>query len=283
MKKEKLLSQLYQKYINGELERKDFESSMFLYLRDTPERYNIFFGNRDRWKEFLSWAYPRLVKAIDMYQDLGSTFDSYITSIVHCTAREYRCREEDHRLTEYACWTARAREAEEIQVLENEAEYSENPVNLVIPEDIKWQQVLFLLLKAYYFVNEKIIEQAAPIIEMDSKIIWFLIEKIRILRLSSDETIFNFRERVYGQYYRCLAYQERMDAALPGTTHYEKMKGRFERAKKRYGAMKKRLGRMRPVASNRMIADVMGVPKGTVDTGISAIKRRLRSWAGEAV
>jgi len=283
MKKHKLLSELYQKYVNGELERKDLEGSIFLYLRDNFDRYNIFFGNQDRWREFLSWVYPRLVRAIDMYQDFGSSFDAYVVSIVRCTSREYRCREEDHKLTEYACWTARARETEEIMALENEPEYSEYPKNFIIPEDLKWQQILFLILKAYYFVNEEIVKQASRIIDMDSKIIWFLIEKIRILRSGNDDRIFGLRERLYGQYYRCLAYQKRMEAALPGTMYREKMKGRFERAQKRYSAMKKRLGGKRLAASNRMIADVLGVPKGTVDTGISAIKRRLRYWANEAV
>jgi hypothetical protein len=53
------------------------------------------------------------------------------------------------------------------------------------------------------------------------------------------------------------------------------MKDRFERARKRFYKMKKRLGGMRMSASNRMIADVLGIPRGTVDSSLSVIKNRM--------
>jgi len=66
-----------------------------------------------------------------------------------------------------------------------------------------------------------------------------------------------------------------MTGVQPGTDYYEKLKCRFERAKKRFYSMRKRLGGMRVAASNRMIAEVMGIPRGTVDSGLFAIRNRL--------
>jgi DNA-directed RNA polymerase specialized sigma24 family protein len=43
--------------------------------------------------------------------------------------------------------------------------------------------------------------------------------------------------------------------------------------------MKKRLGKMRTAASNRMIAEVLGVPLGTVDSSLYAIKNRATKAA----
>jgi hypothetical protein len=52
------------------------------------------------------------------------------------------------------------------------------------------------------------------------------------------------------------------------------MKNRFERARKRFYTMRKRLEGMRLSASNRMIAEVLGIPRGTVDSSLFAIKNR---------
>ena len=63
--------------------------------------------------------------------------------------------------------------------------------------------------------------------------------------------------------------------AQSGTEHHEKMRKRLERAKKRIKAMRKRLNGMRLSASNRLIAEILGIPRGTVDSSLFAIKNRL--------
>jgi len=272
MKHKKPLSELYQMYIDGNLERKNFEGKIFQYLLQNHERYNVFLGNREKWEEFLSWFYPRLSRAIDLYRDTGSSFDAYITSLVHCGSREYRCREEDHRLTEYTCWKARA---EEMELREIEPEYNNRGESITMPKGIKKHHLLFLLLKSYSFVNEEMVDHVARISGMGREVIWFLIDKLRILRSGDDDEIFNLRERVHGQYYRCLAYQKRMESATPGTVYHEKMKGRLERARKKLRKMKKRLCGIRKSATNRMLADVLGIPKGTVDSNLYSIKKHM--------
>jgi len=102
-----------------------------------------------------------------------------------------------------------------------------------------------------------------------------MIDELRKLRSSKDTEISELRERLYCQHYRCLAYQKRLNCSQPGTDYYVKMKDRFERARKRFLAMRKRLGGVRMGATNRMIATVLGVPKGTVDTALYVLKKHL--------
>lgn len=272
---EKLLSDLYQMYNKGAMQKKDIEGRMFRYLLENSDRYNLFDGNRDRWEEFLSWLYPRFTRAIDLYRDTGSSFDAYITGLVHCAAREYRCREAEHYLTEFVCWKARA---EEMELFESECEYPESRKEVFIPGGINPRQVLFLLLKSYFFVSDEFVKKAAGIIGMKSEAIRNLIDELRKQRSGQEAKILDMRERVHCQHYRCLAYQKRMSTALPGTEYHERMKDRFERARKRFDTMKKRLERMRMAASNRMIADLLGIPKGTVDSGLFSIKSYLASF-----
>ena len=272
MKYVKFLSELHEKYVMRKLPRKDFEGKIFLYLQQNQERFRIFSGNSDRWDEFLSWLYPRLARSIDLYKDMGSSFDAYITSLVHGAAKEYRSRETDHYMTEYVCWKARA---EEMSVFECEPEYLKDTKGFSLPKDINKRQILFLLLKSYFFVSDEFAEKVAKTIGMDVEIIHGMIGELRKRRAAREAAILDLRERLHCQHYRCLTYQKRLTGVQPGTDYYEKLRSRFERARKRFYAMKKRLGGMRMGASNRMIAEVIGIPRGTVDSGLFAIKNRL--------
>jgi hypothetical protein len=237
----------------------------------------MFNGNRERWNDFISWLYPRLARAIDLYRNLGSSFDAYITGLVNSAAREYRFRESDHNITEYVCWRAKA---EENVLFEKEPEYLDHCKDkkvVSIPDDINPKQILFLLLKSYFFVSNEFVEQVAKAIGMNVSVVQGMIDELRKRRSEKEAAILDLRERIHCQHYRCLSYEKRMQNSQPGTEHYETMRKRLERAKKRYKTMRKRLAGMRMSASNRMIADLLGIPRGTIDSSLFAIKNRFAS------
>ncbi|MCL2008482.1 MAG: hypothetical protein FWG77_10390 [Treponema sp.] len=273
MKNETPLSDMYILYMNGELSKTDFEGGIFNYLIKNNEFYRGFYGDRDYWNEFISWLYPRFSRAIDLYKDLGASFDAYMTGIIQSAVKEYRSREMEHKMTEFICWQARALD---MMLFEEEPPYLEKKHNVFsLPKDITPKQVLVLLLKAYYFVSDEFIDRVAESIGMDAKVVRNMVEEIRTMREAKEATITNLRERLYCQHYRCLAYQKQLNSAQVGSNYYIKMKNRFERAKKRLYRMKKRLEGMRLSASNRMIAKVVGIPAGTVDSCLFAIKNRV--------
>ena len=275
MKCEKPLSDFYQSYAMGKLLKKDLEGKIFLYLLNSQDRFRIFAGDNNRWNDYISWLYPRFARAIDLYRDMGLSFDTYIVSLVHNAAKEYRSRETEHYMTEYVCWQARA---EELVLSESEPDYlagGEERQAISLPKDINPKQILFLLLKSYYFVSDGFVKQVAQTIGMDIKLVQSMIEELRKRRASKEEEIRGLAERLHCQHYRCLTYQKRLKDTPLGTGYHEKLNRRFLLAKKRFSTMKKRLGGMRLAASNRMIAEVMGIPRGTVDSGLFAIRNRL--------
>ena len=272
MKSEMLLSELHKSYIANKLTKKDFEGMIFRYLLNNYENFRLFNRDRDRWNDFLSWFYPRIVRAIDLYRDLGSSFDAYIASLVRGGAKEYRCRESDHKITEYSCWQAKA---EELTLFESEPEYCERRKDVSIPEDVNPRQILFLLLKSYFFVSDDFVKRVAKTINMKVDVVQNMIDELRKRRSDRDAEILGFRERLHCQHYRFISYQKRMISTQRGTEYHDRMRTRYEGARKRFYAMKKRLGGMRLSASNRMIAEVLGIPRGTVDSSLSAIKNRL--------
>ena len=280
MQREKQLSELYSSYTEGEIPKKEFEGEVFKYLLNNFKRYHVFDGNRGKWEEFLGWFYSRLSRAIDHYRDIGATFDGYITSYIQGAVKEYRCREAEHYVTEFACWQAKA---EETLTYEYEHEKPEKPEKVSIPKDINPKQLLFLLLKSYYSVTEEIVERTASTIGIKSEILWDLIEKLKTLCSEKELGMLKLRERIHCQHYRCLVYQKRMNNAQKGTLYHDKLKVRFEHARKRFYSMKKRLCGIRMTASNRMIADVLGIPKGTVDSGLYMMKKYMALKGKKAV
>ena len=270
------LSDLYGLYVKKSLPKRDFEGLIFKYLLDNFERYRVFNGDRDRWSEFLSWLYPRLSRAIDLYRDLGSSFDAYIYRLVRCAVKEYRSRESEHYVTEYICWRAKA---EEMVLYESEPEYSEASNDPAIPPGVSSRQILILLLKSYHFVSDEFVKRIAKVIGMDAALVQGMIDELRLRRFEKELELYELRERVHSQHYRCLTYEKRMNDAPLGTVYYNKMLNRLERARKRYQCMKKRLGGIRMAPSNRILAEILGMPRGTVDSSLSALKNRLTSIA----
>ena len=281
MQNNSYLSDLQSDYICGKLDRKILEGLIFQYLLNNSERYRLFDGNRDKWVDFISWLYPRLSRAVDYYKETGASFDSYINSIVQWSSKEYSIREAEHKITELACWKARA---EEMQTCSPEPEYydgegkpwigrTRNMIHFPLI-NISPRQILILLLKSYYLVTPEFLSKVAQALDMNVDDIQALIDKLHDIRDKKEEKIHIQKERIYSQYYRCLAFQKRLSTTIPGTAKHEKLKSYVERAQRRFKIMKHRLKKTRIDATNQQIADVLNIPKGTVDSALFNVRER---------
>ena len=268
------LSELYHNYANGSLSKKDIEGKLFQHLLNNCKGYYYFDGSVNHWEDFVSWVQPRLTRAIELYRNTGASFDAYIAALVRCTTKEYRMREANHRATEYVCWQARM---EEMSVHEAEVEYMKEHRSISIPDGIKPRHLLLLLLKSYYFVSQELVRRVSRTIGMKPEIVLNMIDELKKLRSEKEASILSLRERLYCQHYRCLVYEKRMNSAQAGTDYHAKLKERFERAKQRFNSMKRRLQKMRHDPSNQMVAEVSGIPKGTVDSSLFTVKTKFAS------
>jgi DNA-directed RNA polymerase specialized sigma24 family protein len=265
-------SELREQYQQGHLSRKDFEGRIFQFLLKNHQRFNLFKHNQDTFSDYLAWLYPRLSRAIDSYKDLGSSFDAYICSIVHWSAKEYQSREADHHVTEYACWEARAEE--ESAANEGASVYRDTEENFKPVSNPR--QVLVLLLKSYFFVSDDFITRVAPALCVSPEALTGMVDKLRELRADRETEIRDLQEQLHVQYYRSVAYQKQLESIPEGAARLETMNGRLERARARYANIKQRLATINREPSNSQIATVMGIPKGTVDSTLYAIKQKAR-------
>jgi hypothetical protein len=268
------LSVLQQQYHFGRLNRKEFEGLIFQYLMNNFDYYHIFERDQERWIDFLSWLYPRLSRAVDGYREKGASFDAYINTIVQWGSKEYRMKEADHSATEYACWKARA---EEMALCDPEPDYGDSAIKILSPpEEFSDRQILILFLKSYYFISDDFLNRVAKFLHMDKDKLKKLVEELRILRDKREKAITDLKESVHSQYYRCLTFQKKLLSTSPESPYYEKLQNRFERAHTRLLLMQKRLARVKLDATNRQIAKVLNLPKGTIDSALHTI--REKAW-----
>jgi hypothetical protein len=261
------LTGLLNRYVRGHLSKRELEGKMFQFILDNYQRFHPYKWSKDDFMDYLCWLYPRLSRAIERYQDRGASFDAYITSLVRWSAREYRSRETDHRITENTCWRTQAREME---VRSEEPVYPE-PAFDAVPNP---RQILVLLLKSYHYVSDDFLKRIAPAVGIEAEKLSDLVEELRKMRLDREDEIRRLQERLYCQYYRCIAFEKRMMVSVEGSAKHERMKGRLARARKRLASMRKRLAAIKIEASNRQVANVIGVPKGTIDSSLFAIKSK---------
>jgi DNA-directed RNA polymerase specialized sigma24 family protein len=276
MKKQTQLSDLHQKYVQKEITKKEFEEYIFKYLLNNHEHLNPFKGNEERFMDFLSLLYPRISRAVDSYRDTGASFEAYLASIIHWSQKDYKTRESDHFIIEYSCWKARA---EEISSENPEPGYVETEIDLSpyeVLENYTRRQSLILFLKSYYFVSEDLLRRVAKILEMRQEDLWALVEQLRARRMKHERAVSELKARIHGQYYRCLAFQNRIAAAPLESALYEKLKKSYEKATHRLQNMKKRLAGFKVDVSNRQIAEILNLSKGTIDSTLHVIHEKAK-------
>ncbi|MDR0600489.1 MAG: hypothetical protein LBG84_10495 [Treponema sp.] len=267
---EESMNKMLKDYQRGLIDRRELEGRLFTHIRDNPRRFYQSRWDSDNWQDFISWLYPRLSRAVDHYRDQGLSFDVYIRALVRLSAKEYGLRKKERRIVEKAWWNV---EAEDMAVREPEepAYLQEEPVP---PKVSNPRQVLMLLLKSYYFLSEEHLSRLAPAVGLKKEELFRMVDNLRTLRARREAAINGLKERIHGQFYRCLGFEKRMLAAPLYSAYRIKMERCLETARKRLTSMRRRLAFTRIEASNKQVASVMGLAKGTVDSSLYAVRQR---------
>jgi hypothetical protein len=139
------------------------------------------------------------------------------------------------------------------------------------------RQILFLVLKSYYFMTEDFLHRIAETVGIGKKELQHLVDTLHEMRSKRETYIRELQERVYSQYYRCLAYEKRLSSTYEGTARHAKLTHYLDNARKRFQTMRKRLSGIRVDATNQQIATLLNIPKGTVDSALYSVREKWKS------
>lgn len=275
---EQHFNSLYREYEDGLIDRSELEGAIYQYFVKNQFKTNLANWTQDEYEDFVSWFYPRLHNAIDSFKKKGGTFETFINRVWNISAKEYRIRITINSVTEYSAWSVHV---PDLYAYEESPVYSYDKKENVISEFIfdkkgrkNPKQLLALILKCYYYVSDDLLERIAPKLDIDSKKLKEMIEKLRTIRQIKDDEIYLMKERIYCQYYRCIVYEKRLAFLQENSPAWTNLKIRLEKARTRLEKMRGRLTQVRTDASNRQVASVIGTSKGAVDASLHRLKAK---------
>jgi hypothetical protein len=269
------LADYMRQYTQGTIDRKKLEELIFRYILDNQRRFKPAGWEQDEWVDYLCWLYPRMCRAIDKYSDTRAPFDAYVSALINWSSREYRSRQLDHAVFEYSFWQANT---SDMMTLSEEPEYPEKKATLEAVTNPR--HMLVLILKCYYSVSDDFINRTAPLTGIKAETLRRFVDELRRKRLNRDQEIRDLRARIACQHYRCISFESRMRAAPEDSAHRAEMETRLEKARKRLVRMRKRLKNTRREATNKEISEVTGIPKGSIDSSIHALKWKWKTFKG---
>jgi DNA-directed RNA polymerase specialized sigma subunit len=280
------LNDLYSQYSGGLIGRGEFEGRIYEYLVNNQDKTSLSHWKHDEYEDFVSCFYTRLRKAIDSYRETGSSFETYTGTVMRLAAREHRIKAVTNSVTEYSAWSV---QIPDLYACEETPSYLHEKHEDAIPQITvpggrkNPKQLLALILKCYYHVSDDFLDRAACHIGIDRKKLKGMIDKLRIMRQKKDDEIFRMKERIYCQYYRCIVYEKRLLFIPENTSAYIKLKLRLEKARRRLEKMRWRITKIRTDATNREVAEVIGISKGAVDASLYSLKTKWDMLADKAM
>ncbi|MDR3301418.1 MAG: hypothetical protein LBT01_02650 [Spirochaetaceae bacterium] len=279
----------YAEYKAKVFDKRELEAKIFQYVLENPEYFGLcFYKDKDERTDFMCWLYPRMHKSIDRFKQGDATFDTYINSIVRYADKEFRGKRSFRYETESAIWDESvydmmAAEEEAVYGLDSNAQLelrgksekslckNDKPQKTIANP----KQTLILLLKSYYFVTDDLIERIAPSLGLTQKEIFEMIDELHSMRLGTEAKIQALKQRCFSQHFRCISIEKRLRNTDKDSIYYKTLNDKIKLHRTRLIRMRQRLKCMRIDASNRQVAQVLGVSKGTVDANLHAIKKRL--------
>jgi len=269
------LDSLYDQFVKGELDRADLESRIYTHIANNMHRFKFTSIRKDERSEFLAWVYPRLADAVGTFKDTGSSFDAYIHDRVNWGILDFKIESAERKTVESAYWTERSCEV----ICEPEEEYcrveesaASRPAPAIVLNNPK--QVLALALKCCFFVSDDFCEKIAPSLKIDARELRQKMERLRVVAAERAIRRRVLEERAATLYYRSVVLAAKLASAPEDSKRRSHCELSLNATRKRLESVRSRIGRIRLDASNREIAAELGVPKGTVDSGLYFLRRR---------
>lgn len=251
---------------------------------------------RRQWEEdecgdFLCYFYPRINRMIQRFEDRGKPFEALLAVALKWQMRGYaytrhKKRQKEKILTHTELWELPERSSPEDFVLEGPVQ---TPAGLkkalkiddsgVITEPGIRRRILYLLLREVHQVSEPLLVHVALLTGYDISWLEEKLEEARNLTLQRVARKQMFRHR------RCLALfnlyclHEEIRECVEGEERTVLL-DRIQRETERLNRAEEGIRRVPRGPSHREIANILGLPKGTVDSGLYYLSRSLGGTAG---
>jgi DNA-directed RNA polymerase specialized sigma24 family protein len=233
--------------------------------------------------DFLLGFYPRIERLIERYENTGSSFEAYLQSCLSWHMKSYirlriHKKREDRVLYKETCQALLDDAGEEEDLWEVREETPrpfaalEESLHAAQEKRKHRRQIMLLALKCADSMNDENINQISSHTGIHSSCVFHLIEILRTTMRKRTERIRSLEEGRRRTYLR-LRYLTEEKRACQDEFLLAKLNKKIRREKKNYETAWKILAQAPKAPSHSDIARILGIPKGTVDTGFHYIKK----------
>ncbi|MCX7029479.1 MAG: hypothetical protein NTU62_05085 [Spirochaetes bacterium] len=231
--------------------------------------------DEDACSEFYLFFHPRLLRVLCRFRDQGKPFESYLSSVLHWQARSFshqRKKDEQAWAMGFRLEPAAAPEPDEV----HDPAWSPAPRRLASPRlrIADRRSLLFLVLKCCRRLQPEHLAAAAAATGVEPHRLADLVDRLRAGLEPAEQRLATLRERRNRAFSQARLLEAEL-AGRPDPGPAERLRLRLAAANRRMAAAIERMARVRRDPTNREVARVLGVPKGTVDCGLFWLKRRL--------
>lgn len=266
----------------GKLEVEEVFQRIACEVYRDPLRYG--FDCEDDAAEALIRYKERIKSFVFRYTDRGVPFEAYLSTSLRFLARSIRREGRRRREKELVCERSEGWDAE----LRRDS-WSSQPFFLEACLDLPWvkegrkprggewaafrTRLIFLYLKCAWDINEAITARVALAAEVPPD--WLSAAAAQSLRsLEAERSRFERlcirRDKAWGRI--CLLEARHRAELEPRVQGEIALSLRKER--ERLGRVRRELKAFKPTVSNAVVARILGVPKGTVDSGLYYLRKR---------
>jgi RNA polymerase sigma factor (sigma-70 family) len=239
--------------------------------------------DEDACGDFYLFVHPRLIRLLDRFRDQGKPFESYLCAVLNWQLRNFA---RDRRRGQMS-WNVSLRLENPVQLgsqpgEEEPGDQSPSPLRVsheiasAVTSDADRRNFLFLVLKCSRTLDLENAQALAPLVGVPGPKILSLAETLQGMRASREKRLETFRSRRN----KAFALIRVLETELLTERDHERvlvLQARLARARKRMRGAMQRMARVGLSPTNREIGAVLGVPKGTVDSGLYWLKRKLAS------
>ncbi len=250
---------------------------------------------------FYLFFYPRLIKILSRFRDQGKPFESYLHSVLGWQLRSYvrGRRQEEHRWAiagRPELWGAAeppapgeagesppgGEPAEEAAagggLFQKLAERLGVDGRGVIRRPADRRRFLLFALKRVRETGEEELERAADRLQMPRAELLRLAGELRLRLARREARLERLRDRRNRAFARLTLLEQQAGEA--GEEKARLLEDRIGRLRRRLRSVQRAIARIPLQPSNRDLGEVLGIPKGSVDTSLFWLRRRLEEWQG---
>jgi RNA polymerase sigma factor (sigma-70 family) len=233
--------------------------------------------DEDACGDFYLFFQPRLIRLLSRFRDQGKPFESYLFSVLSWQLKNFaRSFRRAERSWNDSLHLVKEREGEEPESEDSAPDPWDPHVIGLMKNNADRRNLLLLGLKCARFLTPERIHGLSVLTGMPHDDLQRHVEALKARIEPRQKRL----ERFCGRRNRAYSQAVMLETEMAEETDPERRKALGERISKMRKRMKgamRRMSRIMLNPSNRDIAEELGLPKGTVDSGLYWLKRKLGS------